>query len=98
MSSLFTGLTMISAAVVVYTSFCRLTLMSSANSNCLGRFVIWLLGSVSASAFFAPLAWGWRPDLMHAVILGAIAVHQIVSRHNWRAGIPQAYQSEKGTA
>lgn len=81
----------VSALVVMYASFCRLS-KTDHETFPLVRTGIWLLFSVSAVSVVALLVWGWRPDMMHAAIFGAIAVAQISTRHQWQHGVPQWFQ------
>lgn len=79
------------AVTVVYTSFCRL---SRTNGETLlsVRFAIWLLGTSVAISAWAPLLWGWRPDLIHLSVLASIAIAQVATSRQWHLGVPQALQ------
>ena len=79
------------ALVVMYASFCRLS-KTTLETYTLVRFAIWLMGSVAAVALFAPVIWGWRPDVFHVVILGAIGFLQVITSRQWRNGVPDRFQ------
>lgn len=80
--------TTFAAGIVVYACFCRLTKTTRATFTTV-RFTIWALAACSMLAIVAPLLWGWRPDLMHAAILAAVAMYQVATRRTWQHGVPE---------
>lgn len=79
------------ALVVMYASFCRLS-KTTLETYTLVRFAIWVMGSTAAVALFAPVIWGWRPDVFHVAILGAIGFLQVITSRQWRHGVPDRFQ------
>lgn len=83
-------LTILSAGVVLYASFCRLSMTSRQTVTSL-RISIVLLAATAVFALVAPFAWGWAPDALHAALLLSVAVHQVVTRKTWQHGVPERF-------
>ena len=81
-------ITIMSAGVVLYASFCRLSMTSRKTITTL-RISICLLAATALLAMVAPFVWGWAPDPMHAALLTALALHQVVTRKTWQHGVPE---------
>lgn len=78
------------AIALFYTCFCRAVKTNrTVKRDVLAAF--WILGMVSCIAMFAPLAFGWRPDLMSIALLGSVVIVQIVTSAHWRDGIPKEF-------
>lgn len=84
--------TIASALVIIFTSFCRLTIMSHKKAKRSARLAFWMLSSVAWIAIFAFLVYGWTPDMIHAAIFSAIAFLHILSRPGWANGVPAVYR------
>lgn len=91
MNTIFLIVHLISAVVVTYACFCRLTKTTKETLTSV-RFGFWALASVASTSLVAPLLWGWQPDLMHVAIFAALAVSQISTRHQWQHGVPEWFQ------
>lgn len=73
-----------------YTCFCRAVKTNkTVKKDVLAAF--WLLGCVACVAMFAPLVFGWRPDLMSVALLAGINIVQIVTSAHWKDGIPKEF-------
>lgn len=81
-------ITTLAASVVLYASFCRLSMTSRKTLTSL-RLSIVVLAATALLAMVAPFAWGWAPDHMHAALLTALALHQVVTRKTWQHGVPE---------
>lgn len=93
MATLTLFLHVLAALVVMYASFCRLS-KTNVETMTMVRFAIWVMGSVAAVALFAPVIWGWRPDVFHVLILGAIGFLQVITSRQWRHGVPDRFQRD----
>lgn len=81
----------VAAVVVVYTSFCRLS-RTTHRTLLSVRFAIWSLGTSVAVSVWAPVLWGWRPDLVHVAVVVSIAIAQVATARQWKGGVPDALQ------
>jgi hypothetical protein len=88
-------LTLTAAAVVVFSSFCRLQIMSAKTSKHGARVAFWLLCSTGIAVIFAVLGYAWKPDLLHFSALASMAVLQIVSKESWSKGVPGHYRKKR---
>lgn len=86
--------TIITAGIVLYACFCRLSMTSRQTVTSL-RISIVLLAGAASYAVAAPFVWGWQPDAMHASLLSALALHQIVTRKTWQHGVPEWFTRER---
>lgn len=95
MSVLFLYVAMMSAGVVAFASFCRLT-KTSVRTFTSVRLGIYLLAASALTVLVAPLS-GWTPDALHAALLLALAVHQVATRRTWQHGVPHWYTRSEQT-
>lgn len=93
MSSVLLFVALVSAGVVAFASFCRLT-KTSLRTYTSVRLGIWLLAISALGVLAAPLA-GWSPDVLHASLLLALAVHQVATRRTWTHGVPHWYSRDQ---
>jgi hypothetical protein len=54
------------------------------------RIALWLVGLASLSGLGAPL-YGWTPDLVTLIIVGAVVVMQAVMATHWQHGVPYQF-------
>ena len=80
-------LTLLSAGVIVYACFCRLT-KTTREAFTSVRAAIVALAGVAAGIGLAPIVWGWSPDAGHAALLFAVACYQVATRRTWSHGVP----------
>lgn len=85
---MITVITLVSAAMVLAASFCRLT-KTNARTVTPVRLAIWALAAVSMTVIAAPLLWHWSADIAHAGIFTALASYQIATRRTWQHGVPE---------
>lgn len=85
------GLTTTGSGVILYATFCRLV-RTNAHTKLRVRFAIWLVAIAATAALVGPLLTSWRPDIVHALMAGAFAMHLLVSSRAWRYGVPTHYQ------
>jgi hypothetical protein len=95
MSAIILYVALVSAGIVAFASFCRLT-KTSVRTITSVRLGIWLLATSALAVLVAPLA-GWSPDILHAALLLALAVHQVATRRTWQHGVPHWFTREDGT-
>lgn len=91
MTSLVMLIHLVSAGVVAYACFCRLTKTTCQTLTSV-RFGLWAIASAALTSLAAPVIWDWRPDIMHAGIFAALAVSQISTRRQWQHGVPEWFQ------
>lgn len=89
MSMILLCVAMVSAGIVAFASFCRLTKTSVRTFTSI-RLGIYLLAISALTVLAAPLC-GWEPDLLHVGLLLALAVHQVATRRTWQHGVPHWY-------
>ena len=76
--------------VLFYTCFCRAVKTNkTVRRDVLAAF--WFLGIVASLSMFAPLSFGWRPDLVSLALLAAIVFVQLVTSTHWRHAIPHGF-------
>lgn len=95
MSAILLYVAMLSAGIVAFASFCRLT-KTSVHTMTSVRLGIWLLATSSLAVLVAPFA-GWLPDILHAALLFALAVHQVATRRTWQHGVPHWFTRDGDT-
>jgi hypothetical protein len=78
---------------IFWSCFCRAVHTSKANTVREVRWAFTLLGVVSILCIVAPL-WGYHPDGIAVLLVGAIAVLQITTSHHWRGGVPERFRSK----
>lgn len=81
-------------AVVVYTTFCRLSKTSHATRFSV-RFAIWLMATTVATMLMAPVLWGWKADWLDVAMLLSLAIVQVATARQWRDGVPDALQKPR---
>lgn len=80
-----------------YTCFCRAVKTDkTVRRDVLAAF--YFLGVVSCFSLFAPMAFGWRPDLMSLSLLGSVLIVQIVTSIHWRDGVPKEFVNDQNHA
>ncbi len=93
MQAILTIAAVIAASIIVFSSFCRLRVMTKDSTKESARGAFWGLASVGSLAIFSAVFWGWRPDFMHTLILSSIAWAQVVSRASWSSGkLPEHFR------
>lgn len=81
------------ACALLWSCFCRATYTSKANTRRDVRWAFSLLGFAALVATLGPL-FGYEPDEMATLLLGAVAATQIVTAHHWHAGVPEPFQKD----
>ena len=69
--------------------FCRSVRMDKTTKFDI-RVSIWLLGLASLLGFGAPL-YGWEPDTVTLVIVGAGVLMQAIMAQHWTNGVPDRF-------
>jgi hypothetical protein len=69
--------------------FCRSVRMDKTTKIDI-RVSIWLLGLASLLGFGAPL-YGWEPDIVTLVIVGAGVLMQAIMAQHWSNGVPDRF-------
>ena len=88
--------------VLMWGCFCRLA-RSDANTRESVRVAFWLLFIVTFVAFNAPWAWRLLEVKRYIIqwtdlaVLAAFALVQVVKVHQWHAGAPLAFRTDKRT-
>ena len=78
------------AIALFATCFCRAVKTDrSVRKDVLAAF--WLLGVVACIAIFAPMAFGWKPDLMSIALLAGTVIVQLVTGAHWKHGVPKEF-------
>jgi hypothetical protein len=83
----------LSAAVLVWTCFCRTSHTHKGNTKRAVRWAFQGLGVLSILSFVAPF-YGYEPDRMAVMLLVWIAIVQIVTAHHWRQGVPVRFRRQ----
>jgi hypothetical protein len=81
------------AAMLFYTCFCR-AVKTNGTVRVDVLIALWFLGIVSCVSMFAPMAFGWEPDLMSVMLLLGMVIVQVVTAAHWRDGIPKEFVDE----
>lgn len=92
---LISVLTLLAAAVVGFSSFCRLQMSCKHTTKRWALVAFWLLCSTSVVVIFGVLGYAWRPDLLHFAALFSIAVLQMVNKSTWSKGVPGHYRKKR---
>lgn len=69
--------------------FCRSVRMDKTTKLDI-RVSIWLLGLASLLGFGAPL-YGWEPDFVTLIIIGAGVLMQAIMAQHWTNGVPDRF-------
>ena len=69
--------------------FCRSVRMDKTTKIDI-RVSIWLLGLASLLGFGAPL-YGWEPDFVTLIIIGAGVLMQAIMAQHWTNGVPERF-------
>ena len=69
--------------------FCRSVRMDKTTKIDI-RVSIWLLGLASLAGFGAPL-YGWEPDSITLLIVGAAVLMQAIMAQHWSHGVPDRF-------
>ena len=72
--------------------FCR-SVRVDATTRLDVRIALWLVGIASLVGLGAPL-YGWVPDVVTSVIVGAVVIMQAVMAHHWNHGVPNQFVLE----
>ena len=76
--------------VLIVTVFCRAVRMDDTVRMDV-RLAFFLLGAVACLGVPAPWVWGLYPNPFTLLLLGGIALVQIVTSRYWRTGVPLSF-------
>lgn len=76
--------------VLIFTVFCRAVRMDGTVRIDV-RLAFFLLGAVACMGVPAPLVLGFYPNAFTLLLLGGIALVQIVTSRYWRRGVPLSF-------
>jgi hypothetical protein len=94
MSTLLLWGHLVASVILFWSCFCRLVIVSKARTRLNFRISIYLLALAASAEFLAPLFWGHQVSLWETSLIGAIAIHQIISSALWRYGTPSVFTKE----
>lgn len=76
-------------AALFYSAFCRLVKVDKTTRLDV-RIAIFLLGLASLVGLGAPL-YGWAPDIVSLITIGAVVLMQAVTARHWSHGVPRQF-------
>lgn len=79
--------------LLFWSVFCR-SLRTSIKTRLDIRLSLWLVGVASLFGLGAPL-YGWVPNVVSLVMVGSVAILQIVMSKHWKDGVPYYFLDPK---